>query len=406
MNDNGYLAPLLHNDMNQYTGINGWVPQYDGNFNQKTTYAGPTYVYNALNQVVGGSMQCTYDGLGRCLRRTIGNTTTLFAYDGWKPVTEYDAAGNLAARNIYGAGPDEILMRGSGQGWFFYHADRQGSITALLGLNGTVLETYTYDAFGRPTILGPGGAQLQTSTWGNRFMFTGREWFSELQVYDYRHRLYNPDTGRFLQVDPLGLQTEGAKLSPEQKAYFWSGKAPEAFGSSEMNLFRYCGDDPVNWTDPFGLLIYRFSKDYPERGPGGRKAIERAIKELQRSKKGREILAADGVATIRPVNREHPKTVTRYSLSDNIFDVYLDPTDSRFQDSATFRALSKSPGELPEDSPRGRAIILGHEFAHGVFKALDEHDGGRNIRDNENAIRRELDNHPLRRSDGDTKFHP
>ena len=29
--------------------------------------------------------------------------------------------------------------------------------------------------------------------------------------------------------------------------------APEAFGSSEINLFRYCGDDPVNRSDPLGL---------------------------------------------------------------------------------------------------------------------------------------------------------
>lgn len=160
----------------------------------------------------------------------------------------------------------------------------------------------------------------------------------------------------------------------------------------------------MNKIDPFGLLTYRFSKDFPETGPGGRKAIERAIeKELNRSKKGREILAADGVATIRPVNREHPKTVTRYSLTDNNFDVYLNPKDSRFQDPATFRALSKHRGELPEDSDKGRAVIIGHEFAHGVFKALDEHDGGRNIRDNENAIRREL-GLPLRRSDGGTQF--
>jgi hypothetical protein len=76
------------------------------------------------------------------------------------------------------------------------------------------------------------------------------------QVYDYRHRLYNPDTGRFLQIDPLGLQTEGEKLSAGQKALFSpGGSAPEAFGSSEMNLFRYCADDPVDGSDPLGLYF-------------------------------------------------------------------------------------------------------------------------------------------------------
>ncbi len=50
----------------------------------------------------------------------------------------------------------------------------------------------------------------------------------------------------------MGLQTEGAKLTPGQKALYGAG-APEAFGSSEMNLFRYCGDDPVDRSDPSGL---------------------------------------------------------------------------------------------------------------------------------------------------------
>jgi hypothetical protein len=58
----------------------------------------------------------------------------------------------------------------------------------------------------------------------------------------------------------MGLQTEGVKLTAGQKALFSpGGAAPEAFGSSEMNLFRYCGDDPMDNSDPLGLLS-------PERG--------------------------------------------------------------------------------------------------------------------------------------------
>jgi NleD-like pathogen effector protein (putative zinc metallopeptidase) len=87
-------------------------------------------------------------------------------------------------------------------------------------------------------------------------MFQGREWIPELGVYDYRHRMYQPDLGLFLQMDPMGLQTEGAKLSAGQKALFSPGGVPpEAFSSSEMNLFRYCADDPVNKSDPMGLTI-------------------------------------------------------------------------------------------------------------------------------------------------------
>src|SRR5256885_2287698 len=111
VNDNGYLAPLSHNDLNQYTGINGFVPQYDGNFNQTTSYYGQTFVYNAQNQLVDGSMQAIYDGLGRCVRRTVAGVTRLFTYDEWNPITEWDAAGNWRGWTIYGTRADEVLLR-------------------------------------------------------------------------------------------------------------------------------------------------------------------------------------------------------------------------------------------------------------------------------------------------------
>src|SRR5205085_617584 len=63
-----------------------------------------------------------------------------------------------------------------------------------------------------------------------RFMFQGREWIPELGIYDYRHRFYHPSLGRFLQADPTG------------------------FDAGDMNLFRYCGDNPVDRSDPTGLV--------------------------------------------------------------------------------------------------------------------------------------------------------
>jgi RHS repeat-associated protein len=201
-----------------------------------------------------------YDGLGRCVKRTLNGVTRVFNYDGWQPIYEWGAAGEFVAWNAYGAGADEILFRSqAGVGHLRYHTDRQGNVTALLDDSGNVVEKYRYDAFGQPTITYSDGSV--SSHWshgsavGNRFMFQGREYLNEIGLFDYRHRLYNPETGRFLQIDPLGLQTEGEKLSVGQKALFSpGGSAPEAFGSSEMNLFRYCGDDPVDGSDPMGLV--------------------------------------------------------------------------------------------------------------------------------------------------------
>jgi RHS repeat-associated protein len=64
--------------------------------------------------------------------------------------------------------------------------------------------------------------------YGNRFMFTGREWDYTTQLYYYRFRDYSPQLGRFLQPDPVG--------------YYDS-----------MNLYAYCTNNPINWFDPWGL---------------------------------------------------------------------------------------------------------------------------------------------------------
>jgi RHS repeat-associated protein len=284
---------------------------------------------------------------------------------------------------VHGARVDEIVFSANfNTGQFAYHHyDANGNCTLLTGSGGAIVEQYEYDAFGYPYFFNASGANIGYSPWNNRFLFTGREYLSDLKLYDYRNRMYQPELGRFMQPDP------------------------KEFAAGDYNLYRYCHNDPVNKSDPFGLLEYRFAKNYPDKGPGRREVVVHAIeKELKRSEEGRKILDAKGVVTIHPVDPEHPKTQTTFYLNPKLkdFDTYLDPTNSRFQDAATFRALSKHPGELPQDSDKGRAAIIGHEFAHGVFKVRDEI---RTIREHENIIRDNLEL-PLRRSSGGDPFHP
>jgi RHS repeat-associated protein len=236
VNDNGAVTSYTANAANQYTGITGQGAHYDGNFNLSYLNGGYVY-YDADKRVTsiwaGGSelLHCTYDGLGRVVRRADPGGATLFAYDGWKQVTDYDDWNTLTARNVYGPGPDEILMRGL-YWWGFYHTDKQGSVTALLDLSGNVVEKYTYDVFGEPTVTdGNGGNPRGASWYGNRFLFTGREYLAWIACYDYRNRMYRPSLGRFLQTDPKG------------------------FDAGDMNLFRYCADDPVDLSDPMGLYV-------------------------------------------------------------------------------------------------------------------------------------------------------
>jgi len=169
---------------------------------------------------------------------------------------ELDASGTRVNWNLYGPGPDEILVRFQYDtgGYTHYHLDAMGNVRFLLGLDNLGLEKYTYDVFGRPTITGWDGDYRKASICGNRFLFTGREYLYTLGLYDYRHRFYHPGLGRFIQTDPMGLQIEGAKLSTEQTAFYPAGQAPATFNASELDLYRYCHNDPVNKSDPTGLI--------------------------------------------------------------------------------------------------------------------------------------------------------
>jgi RHS repeat-associated protein len=149
-------------------------------------------------------------------------------------VQEGLSANSVARTYVHGGRVDEIVASaGGGSSWLYHQYDARGHCIMLTNTSGGIQEQYEYDAFGQPYIYGADGALVARdlgSPVGNRFLFTGREWLKEVRVYDYRARLYQPELGRFLQPDP------------------------KQFDAGDYNLYRYCHNDPVNKSDPFGLL--------------------------------------------------------------------------------------------------------------------------------------------------------
>ena len=221
-------------NLNQYSDIDG-VPQthdFDGNLTSDGT---ATYTYDAenhLTQVVNGptTIDYTYDAFGRRASKTVNGVVTKFFYDGDDLLVETGNDPNaLIARYLVGPGLDEPLER-KGSTTHYYSADGLGSIVHLTTASGAIAESYTYDVFGQPTIRNGSGTIIPTTAVGNRFLFTGREWESELGIYFYRARYFSPKTGRFLSRDPIG-PVDGP------------------------NLYTYVLNNPVNWLDPFGLQV-------------------------------------------------------------------------------------------------------------------------------------------------------
>ena len=192
----------------------------------------------AIGNIGYGSnyMWLWYDPLGRCVKRWkgTGNQTpvspiTSFYYDGWNLIQEWTTATVPDRVYVHGNRVDEIVASAAGGNWLYHHYDARGHCILQTNASGGLQEQYDYDAFGWPYFYTAGGGSVPQSLSGNRFLFTGREFLSDLRIYDYRNRMYQPELGRFLQPDP------------------------KQFEAGDYNLYRYCHNDPVNKNDPMGL---------------------------------------------------------------------------------------------------------------------------------------------------------
>ncbi len=231
------------NNLNQYTAVGSVSPTYDGNGD--LTYDGSfTYCYDAESRLTGivtgscGSPTSTvatyaYDAQGRRKSKTVGSTTTIYVTDtDNREVLGYNgtsgAIGNwyaYAPANAFG--PDAVLnqmnVTASTRGTLI--PDLQGSIIGALDASSGTLTKTGYQAYGENPSLSSGSyrytaCRFDPETAGSTSQPSG--------LYYYRARMYSPAWGRFMQVDPVGLQ-------------------------SGNNLYRYVGNDPLNLADPFGL---------------------------------------------------------------------------------------------------------------------------------------------------------
>ena len=187
-----------------------------------------------------------YDALGRKASETVYEGTgpdpvaqTLYLWDGWRLLSEVDG---LTGERIaeYVPGPsyvDDLVASGrdaNSDGVIranelrYPLADQQHSTVALMDVNGNVVERYGYDAFGAPTFYNNAGTDIGSSAAGNDRLYTGREWLPELELYDYRQRMYDPAKGRFLTSDPA--------------------HDPANLG----NPYTYVANNPGSFVDPYG----------------------------------------------------------------------------------------------------------------------------------------------------------
>ena len=212
-----------YDGLNRILSVTGQsaVPQYDTRGNMTRDHNGQTYAYDDYNRLVtAGSVDLAYDPAGRLREVDDGVSPLEFLYDGLDLIAEYDDTGTLLARYVHGPGMDEPLVQYSGalpttRQWLM--ADERGSIVAVTDATGVAVQINAYDEYGVPDASNNG-----------RFGYTGQVWLAQTGLYHYKNRAYNPELGRFMQTDPIGV-------------------------NGGINLYAYVGADPVNYVDPLGL---------------------------------------------------------------------------------------------------------------------------------------------------------
>ena len=224
----GNWAYNLNNELESYGGT---MLTYDSNGNIATKMIASVdtrYIYDVgdrMTEVKDDSgvvfAAYYYDPFGRRLWKNTGSGRTYYHYSDEGLIGEYDSNGveiktyGYAMGSQWGTNP---LFQKVGTTYYWYHNDHQGTPQKMTDTTGTVVWSATYDSFGKTTI--------GTETITNNLRFPGQYYDTETGLHYNWNRYYDPETGRYMRVDPVG---EG------------------------LNLYLYVQNNPLKYIDPKGL---------------------------------------------------------------------------------------------------------------------------------------------------------
>ena len=221
------------------------------------TYDGRTYTWTRgkLTQISKGNIRTgrelytfTYNGYGQRTEKIysyipalmgtvpaeyVSNEATTYTYDNdgrlvkEHIVTTYDDL-STDVHDIHYLHDDSgiIGMVKDGAGYYF-HRNIQGDVVGVYNSSGTKLVTFKYDAYGNCSV--SGDASLASYC---KIRYRGYYFDTETGFYWVQTRYYNPEWCRWISPDTLDY------LDPESV--------------HGLNLYAYCGNDPINYVDPSG----------------------------------------------------------------------------------------------------------------------------------------------------------
>ncbi len=122
---------------------------------------------------------------------------------------------------------------------YTYEYDIIGNIIGIYDNNSQIVARYKYDAYGNHQILNPDKTINDDDTFIgniNRIRYKGYYYDVETNLYWLSTRYYSPELCRFISPDSIEY------LNPEN--------------INGLNLYAYCGNDPISYADPSGNLPF------------------------------------------------------------------------------------------------------------------------------------------------------
>ncbi|MEJ1929429.1 putative Ig domain-containing protein [Nostoc sp. NIES-2111] len=228
---NNRLTSLTQgNKVTQFTYDNNGSMKSRRDGTQTVTY---DWINDGENRLVGvttanangtSRQQYIYDADGNRVASINNGVRTNYLVDPMRGVSqvllEYDTNGQITAEYTYGMGLIKSERSGNET---FYHTDGLGSTRLLTNATGQIIDTYTYDAYGR--------LLSSTGTSENSYQFAGEQRDSETGLDYLRARYYDSDLGRFISKDAFA----GFMDDP-----------------MSQHDYQYAHANPVNFTDPTG----------------------------------------------------------------------------------------------------------------------------------------------------------
>lgn len=146
------------------------------------------------------------------------------------------------------------------ENWYTYNTDYQGSTTSIVGRSGDAVSTYECDDYGSIT--------EETDAIDNEICYTGQYYEEGTGLYYYNARYYDSQNACFTSMDTY----RGDNTLP-----------------LTLNLYMYCGGNPINFTDPTGHSFWNrlkkfVKKTYKEYVPKKvKRKISKAVSNVKRS---------------------------------------------------------------------------------------------------------------------------